>query len=95
MGTRLSDSEQYRHLWGTTELAALFDERARLQSWLDILTALAAAQARLGLIPSEAAAEITTHARAEPSQSSSLVLPQTSIRGWPLSSLQAASTHSP
>ena len=65
MGTRLSDSEQYAHLWGTPELAQVFEERARLQSWLDILTALAAAQARLGIIPAEAAAQIATHARAE------------------------------
>ena len=65
MGTRLSDSEQYAHLWGTPELARVFEERARLQSWLDILTALAAAQARLGIIPASAAAQIATHARAE------------------------------
>jgi adenylosuccinate lyase len=65
MGTRLSDSEQYRHLWGTTELEAVFEERARLQRWLDILSALAAAQARLELIPAEAATLITRHARAE------------------------------
>ena len=60
VGTRLSDSEQYAHLWGTAELAQVFEERARLQSWLDILTALAAAQARLGIIPAEAAAQIAT-----------------------------------
>ena len=65
VGTRLSDSEQYAHLWGTPELAAVFEERARLQSWLDILAALAAAQARLGIIPAEAATQIATHARAE------------------------------
>lgn len=65
MGTRLSDSEQYAHLWGTAELAKIFEERARLQSWLDILVALAAAQARLDIIPTEAAAQISTHARAE------------------------------
>jgi adenylosuccinate lyase len=65
MGTRLSDSEQYRHLWGTTELESVFEERARLQRWLDILSALAAAQARLDLIPSEEAALIAQHARAD------------------------------
>src|SRR3954451_1011610 len=65
VGTRLSDSEQYGHQWGTAELARVFEERARLQSWLDILSALAAAQARLGIVPAEAAATIATHARAE------------------------------
>jgi adenylosuccinate lyase len=65
MGTRLSDSAQYAHLWGTAELAQVFEERARLQSWLDILVALATAQARLGMIPTEAATAITVHAKAE------------------------------
>ena len=65
MGTRLSDSEQYAHLWGTPELTALFDERARLQSWLDILVGLARAQARLGMIPVAAAEQIATNARAK------------------------------
>jgi adenylosuccinate lyase len=65
LGTRLSDSAQYGHLWGTAEMAQLFEERARLQSWLDILVALAAAQAELGIIPHEAASQIATHARAE------------------------------
>jgi len=58
VGTRLTDSEQYAHLWSTPELAQLFEERARLQSWLDILIALAAAQARLGIIPADAADQI-------------------------------------
>jgi adenylosuccinate lyase len=65
VGTRLSDSEQYSHLWGTPELAQVFEERARLQSWLDIITALATVQARLGIIPGEAAAQIAAHARVQ------------------------------
>ena len=64
MGTRLSDSEQYAHLWGTPELAEVFEERARLQRWLDIITALAVSQARLGIIPDDAAAQIAVHAQA-------------------------------
>jgi adenylosuccinate lyase len=65
VGTRLSESVQYRHLWGTQELESVFEERARLQRWLDILSALAAAQARLDLIPAEAATLIARHARAD------------------------------
>jgi adenylosuccinate lyase len=65
MGARLTDSTQYRHLWSTTELAELSDERARLQSWLDILAALAVAQGRLGIIPAEAAEQISSHARVD------------------------------
>ena len=65
MGTRLTDSEQFGHLWGTAELASIFEERARLQRWLDILVALAAAQARLGIIPTDAAAQIASCADAD------------------------------
>jgi adenylosuccinate lyase len=65
MGTRLSDSEQYAHLWGTSELAEIFDERARLQRWLDIISALATSEARLGIIPRDAAEQIAAHAHAQ------------------------------
>lgn len=40
-------------------MRAVFDERARLQGWLDVLAALARAQAKLGLVPPEAADAIT------------------------------------
>ena len=65
MGARLTDSAQYAHLWGTPELLALFDDDARLQSWLDVLAALATAQARLGIVPVDAADEIQRHAHAD------------------------------
>jgi adenylosuccinate lyase len=65
MGTRLSDSPLYAHLWGTDELEAVFGEEARLQTWLDILVALAHCQGRLGIIPPEAAQHIAAHARVE------------------------------
>jgi adenylosuccinate lyase len=65
VATRLTDSPLYRHLWSTPELEAVFEERARLQSWLDILVALAQAQAELGIIPGEAALAITRGARVE------------------------------
>ena len=61
MVTRLSDSHQYEHLWSTGDLAAVFEERARLQSWLAIIAALARAQARLGIIPVASADAITAH----------------------------------
>ena len=65
MGTRLTDSASYTHLWGTDELARVFGETARLQCWLDILTALARAQARLGIIPAWAAEAIAAAARVQ------------------------------
>ena len=65
MGARLTDSSLYAHLWGTDELRALFDERARIASWLEILTALAEAQAGLGIIPGTAADAIAREAKVE------------------------------
>ncbi|MFN2478627.1 MAG: adenylosuccinate lyase family protein [Pseudonocardiaceae bacterium] len=63
MGTRLTDSASYAHLWATDELARVFDEPARLQCWLDILVALARAQGRLGVVPAAAVEAIATGAR--------------------------------
>ncbi len=58
MDARITDSELYGHLFGTDELRAIFGERARLQTWLDILVVLAEVQAQLDIIPAEAAAGI-------------------------------------
>lgn len=65
MGARLSEFAAFAHLWGTDEARAVFDERAVYQRWLDVLAALAAAQAELGLVPAEAAGTIEARARAE------------------------------
>jgi adenylosuccinate lyase len=65
MGARLTDSVAYAHLWATDETRALFDERARWQRWLDILAALAAAQADLALVPATSAEAIAEHARVD------------------------------
>lgn len=62
MGSRVTDWALYGHLWGTDELRVAFDERPRIQSWLDILTALAEAQADLGIVPHEAAEAIADRA---------------------------------
>ena len=65
MSARISDSRSYAHLWGTDELRALFDEPERLQGWLDVLSALARAQAAEGIISERQAELIGTHARVE------------------------------
>jgi len=64
MSTRITDSALYGHLWGTAETRAIFGEEGRLQGWLDVIAALARAQAAEGVIPAAAAAAITKHARA-------------------------------
>jgi adenylosuccinate lyase len=63
--TRLTESALYRHLWSCAELDAIFEEGARLQAWLDILIALAEAQAEHGIIPESSAAAIAVGARVE------------------------------
>ena len=64
-GTRVTDSALYGHLWGTAEARAILGEEGRLAGWLEVLAALARAQAAAGLIPASAAALITSHARPE------------------------------
>jgi adenylosuccinate lyase len=59
------DSTLYRHLWGTEEARAIFEEPARLRSWLVILVALADTQAELDIVPAEAAQAIRAEAAAE------------------------------
>lgn len=65
MGSRIADSALYGHLWGTDETRAIFDEHARIQTWLEILAALARAQAEFDFIPEQAAESIAASARVE------------------------------
>jgi adenylosuccinate lyase len=62
MNARIAESQMYGHLWGTPASRAVFGERARLQRWLEVLAALARAQAAEGVIPATAAQEITAAA---------------------------------
>jgi adenylosuccinate lyase len=63
-GAHPTDSAVFGHLWTTPEASALFCDQGRIQAWLDILAALAQAQADVGLVPPAAAAAIQTHADA-------------------------------
>jgi adenylosuccinate lyase len=65
VGARITDSALYAHLWGTDELRAVFEERARLQTWLDVLAALAEVQAELGIVPAAAAEAIVRESKVE------------------------------
>jgi adenylosuccinate lyase len=47
------------------KMKGIFNEEALLQRWLDVETALARAEASLGIIPEEAAREISAKAKAE------------------------------
>jgi 3-carboxy-cis,cis-muconate cycloisomerase len=56
------DSAVYGGLFTTPAMRAVFSDHTRLQRMLDVEAALARAEAKLGLIPAEAAAEITAKA---------------------------------
>jgi 3-carboxy-cis,cis-muconate cycloisomerase len=56
------DSEIYGDLFATAAMRQVFSDRARLQRMLDVEAALARGQAKLGVIPAAAAAEIAAKA---------------------------------
>ena len=65
MNAHVIDSRYLNDLFGTAELRQIFSDTQQLQRWLDFEAALARAEAAEGLIPPEAATEITAKARAE------------------------------
>jgi 3-carboxy-cis,cis-muconate cycloisomerase len=65
MASTASDSLIFRDIFGTEAMRRVFSDEARVQHYLDIEAALARVQARLGIIPVEAAEEIGRHCRAE------------------------------
>jgi adenylosuccinate lyase len=56
--SHLIDSEIFGHQWSTPESHAIFCESARVARWLDVVVAIAEAQAEVGIIPEEAATAI-------------------------------------
>ena len=54
----LIDSRLFRDQFGTPEMRAVFSDDAMLRCWARVEAALAGAQAELGMVPAEAAAEI-------------------------------------
>ena len=65
MNAHVIDSGYLKDLFGTEELRQVFSDRQQLQCWLDFEAALARAEAAVGLVPPEAAAEITRKAQAD------------------------------
>ncbi len=65
MALNPSDSPVLGTLFGSDAMRAVFDERAWFQRMLDVEAALARVQARLGIIPAEAASAITRAAQAD------------------------------
>lgn len=65
MPSSVIDSAFFKDLFGTDEMRGIFTEVNQLQKWLDVEAALARVEARLGIIPQEAAEAITQHANAD------------------------------
>jgi len=63
MSTRITDSPFYQHLWGTPEARDVLGDEGRLRGWLEVIVALARAQAACGVIPASAARLIAQYAR--------------------------------
>lgn len=58
MASSLSDSVVFGHQWSTAESHEIFDEPARMRRWVEIVVALAHAQAEVGVIAEESARQI-------------------------------------
>jgi 3-carboxy-cis,cis-muconate cycloisomerase len=61
MPSSLIDSAVFRDIFSTEAMRAVFSDENRVQKYLDFEGALARAQARLGIIPKDAAEEICRH----------------------------------
>lgn len=86
MAVSVIDSTLFRDMFGTEDMRAVFDESATLQRYLDVEAALARVQARLGMVPEEAAAEITAKARIE-LMDQAAIAKETQIVGYPILAL--------
>ena len=63
MPASLIDSTVFRDIFSTGAMRSVFSDENRVQKYLDFEAALARAQARLSIIPKEAAEEICRHCR--------------------------------
>jgi 3-carboxy-cis,cis-muconate cycloisomerase len=88
MPTNPADSPILGTLYGSDAMRAVFDERAYFQRMLDVEAALARVQARLGVIPADAADAITRAARVENLSAEELVASARNV-GYPVVGLVA------
>jgi 3-carboxy-cis,cis-muconate cycloisomerase len=83
MPTSLIDSAVFRDIFSTEAMRRVFSDENRVQKYLDFEAALALAQARLGVIPKEAAEEIVKHCNADEIDLNKLKV-QTERIGYPV-----------
>jgi 3-carboxy-cis,cis-muconate cycloisomerase len=83
MAATVIDSVIFREIFSTEAMRRVFADENRIQRYLDVEAALARAQARLGIIPREAAAEIEKHARVDKLDMAKLKK-RTQVVGYPV-----------
>jgi 3-carboxy-cis,cis-muconate cycloisomerase len=83
MPSTLIDSAIFRDIFSTEAMRRVFSDENRVQKYLDFEAALARAQARLGVIPQEAADEICRHCNAAEMDFAKLKV-QTERIGYPV-----------
>ena len=65
MSATIIDSAIFQGIFSSDEMRQVWSDENRTQKYLDVESALARVQGRLGLIPQEAADEIVRHCRLE------------------------------
>lgn len=83
MPSTVHDSALYRDFFGTPAMRAIWSDEAQVARFVEVEVALAKAQARLGLIPMDAATAIATTADAAV-MDMSLLKAETDIVGYPI-----------
>ncbi|WP_444921628.1 3-carboxy-cis,cis-muconate cycloisomerase [Microbulbifer sp. CnH-101-G] len=83
MAATLIDSQVFSGLFSSPAMSEIFSDRQRVQYYLDVEAALARVQARLGVIPEEAADEICRHCHTEEIDLKRLKS-QTELIGYPV-----------
>jgi 3-carboxy-cis,cis-muconate cycloisomerase len=83
MSATAIDSEIFRDNFSTEAMRCVFSDQRRLQYYLDIEAALARVQARLGIIPQQAADEIARHCQVDQLDIAQLKT-QTELIGYPV-----------
>ncbi len=78
------DSKLFGDMFGTAAMRALFTDEALVQRYLDVEAALARAQAKIGIVPEEAAAAITAAAADTSRVDWARLAERTQIVGYPI-----------
>ena len=83
MSSTVFDSALFRDMFGTAEMRGVFSDTALIERYIEVEVALARAEARCGVIPSEAAEQIAALSKYE-ALDLALMQHETEIVGYPI-----------